>query len=1296
MAGVIVKNSGTLNASSAVAEGGKVFLRASQDAYVDGNGRIVATGTTGGQVEVLGNRVAVMDSASIDASGENGGGRVMVGGDFQGRNPEVQNAQVTYFGANASIRANAEKVGDGGTVIVWADDTTRAYGTIEARGGASAGNGGFVEVSGHRYLDFRGHVDTSAPKGMAGTLLLDPMDVTITEYGGPPSSDPYLAVNSGSSSYGDTPGVFGSYGTSDTSTLYWETIDSQLASSNVVVTTIGGGTTAFGDITIGSDHDYGSANDLSLLAHRHIDTGGHAINNTLDSGLHGSIVLVAGWDGNTSSPGTTGSTGSITGYGNFETAGSDGTAGGNVTLKAAGNIEVGSIDTIGYPGKRGGHITLVAGDSIWVSGSLESGRSTPATNAGPGGNISVTAGAAPATAGTISILGQIIASGADGAEGWPGGNAGNVTLAARGDIIISAPIEAIGGYGSYSWDGNGYAGGRGGDVTITSSNGIIAVLVIDTHGGNGGYGTAGSYASSGNSTGSAGGAGGDGGNITLSTGYNGGTAIALGAAILSGGNGGSGGDGGLAPYGGSIGGAGGSGGHGGTLNILANNGGVDVYGGIMGLGGNGGDPGGVNFSSGYGLYGTAGDGGRGSNITIEAALGVAVGSGYYGGPVILASGGNGAEGGGDGSGNNGGNITLTNTASGDIVFGGDIVSTGGYGYGSGSGGTGGRIEIHNRGSDTIDLSSYSVEAKGGYANGDGRGGGGGYVAIRADAGYVSLNAVNASGGGSNGGDGGDAGNISIVASGSSLSAGDDIVASGGDARGDYGVGGRGGTIGIFSYSADINISGVNANGGYADGYLARGGNGGSITLQAGLDVITSGLSAYGNYAESSDTAGGHGGSISVSAGRHINISGADAFGGYSYDIVNGAGNGGSIFLRSDTGYITTGGLDVSGGDSSYGFGGSGGSVTISMGSSASGASIGSIDIRGGSGDYAGWGGSLLIAKDGTLNTSILGSTLSNVDGDSTSTVTLAGGSLLNINATLSMPNDLLLIGGNVSVNSTVTTTSGGSIAALAGDTLAVNSAMSSDSDMLLVGGSAVNINAPVSSMYSLGVIGGSVSFDIFSMTRFPSRLNLTGTVTVGASGSLTAAYDDVGVLAGDIINDGTINGGWNTWLGVSRNITNGAGSQIIAENDVYLGLFGPTSTISFTTPSTVWAKSPNTIYLSFLARGPGGIIVNGSVASNLLASGIFFAGNPAVPAAPLVFLGTASLDPAVDNILNGDNTTLVDPCAINPLACVTTRLSREWLTKDDIGGGKGEFGGGDDEDDNGDKSGKKPVNLCRS
>ena len=104
LAGVLVKNSGTLNASSLVKEGGRIFLHASQDAYVDGAGRIVATGTKGGSIEVLGNRVAVMGQAQLDASGDAGGGTVLVGGDTHGANPDVQRSEERRVGKECRSR----------------------------------------------------------------------------------------------------------------------------------------------------------------------------------------------------------------------------------------------------------------------------------------------------------------------------------------------------------------------------------------------------------------------------------------------------------------------------------------------------------------------------------------------------------------------------------------------------------------------------------------------------------------------------------------------------------------------------------------------------------------------------------------------------------------------------------------------------------------------------------------------------------------------------------------------------------------------------------------------------------------------------------------------------------------------------------------------------------------------------------------------------------------------------------------------------------------------------------------
>ena len=176
-----LKHSGVIDATTASLEGGRVVLKAQGDAFVQGDGKILATGAVGkgGHIELLGNRVAVTDRAVLDASGASGGGVVLVGGDYQGKNTAVQNAMVTYLGADAMVMADATDKGDGGKVVVWADDTTRGFGTVSARGGSSGGDGGAVEVSGKKSLVFAAKVDTQAPKGKRGTLLLDPLNITI-------------------------------------------------------------------------------------------------------------------------------------------------------------------------------------------------------------------------------------------------------------------------------------------------------------------------------------------------------------------------------------------------------------------------------------------------------------------------------------------------------------------------------------------------------------------------------------------------------------------------------------------------------------------------------------------------------------------------------------------------------------------------------------------------------------------------------------------------------------------------------------------------------------------------------------------------------------------------------------------------------------------------------------------------------------------------------------------------------------------------------------------------------------
>ena len=152
--------------SASGARGGDLTAQA-QAGTLLADGRIEAIGSnaTGGTVELLGNQVGLINAASVNASGNTGGGTVLVGGDYQGKNPDVQNAFRAYVSPNASIKADAIDTGNCGKVVVWADETTRYFGTISGKGGALSGDGGAVEVSGKVSLVFRGNVDTRAPLG---------------------------------------------------------------------------------------------------------------------------------------------------------------------------------------------------------------------------------------------------------------------------------------------------------------------------------------------------------------------------------------------------------------------------------------------------------------------------------------------------------------------------------------------------------------------------------------------------------------------------------------------------------------------------------------------------------------------------------------------------------------------------------------------------------------------------------------------------------------------------------------------------------------------------------------------------------------------------------------------------------------------------------------------------------------------------------------------------------------------------------------------------------------------------
>jgi filamentous hemagglutinin family protein len=204
----------------------------------------------GGTINVLGDQIALV-GATLNASGATGGGTILVGGDLHGANPAIQDASETCVSADSSINADALVSGNGGKVVVWSNLDTQFYGSISARGGAESGNGGNVEVSGG-YLVFQGTVDTLAPNGTAGNLLLDPTNLVIDN-------------GSNQNINGSSPFV----PTGSPSELTWATIQTNLGLGDVTVTTSGSPAAAGqnGDITVAAaSPDLASANKLTLSA----------------------------------------------------------------------------------------------------------------------------------------------------------------------------------------------------------------------------------------------------------------------------------------------------------------------------------------------------------------------------------------------------------------------------------------------------------------------------------------------------------------------------------------------------------------------------------------------------------------------------------------------------------------------------------------------------------------------------------------------------------------------------------------------------------------------------------------------------------------------------------------------------------------------------------------------------------------------------------------------------------------------------------------------------------------------
>ncbi|MCZ6798960.1 MAG: filamentous hemagglutinin N-terminal domain-containing protein, partial [Nitrospirae bacterium] len=386
----VLNMDGIIEAQSVEERNGVIVLHGGDYGIVEVAGLLDASGRdsgeTGGEVLILGERVGLFASLSeeptkIDVSGDSGGGTVLVGGNFQGKGPET-NAKATVVAADVEIHADAVTEGDGGTVIVWADETTKFYGSISAQGGSQSGNGGFVETSGKEYLEvIGGQVDASATNGVAGEWLLDPRDVDIRN----------LASSNGTFDSG-SPNIFTPSG--DSAVADRNTIQASLNGGTNVTITTGATGVQNGDITVTDSitTSTGSPATLTLSAARNIVV--NELISTTGSALDVSLTATAG---------------SVTfGGGNAGIT----TKNGDVTVVAGTTVDLKDVDA------GNGDLTVTAnGGDITDSGTLTIGGN--ATLFASGGDIVLNE--------VANNFGTVTITGAD-----------NVTLVDTSGIILGA------------------------------------------------------------------------------------------------------------------------------------------------------------------------------------------------------------------------------------------------------------------------------------------------------------------------------------------------------------------------------------------------------------------------------------------------------------------------------------------------------------------------------------------------------------------------------------------------------------------------------------------------------------------------------------------------------------------------------------------------------------------------------------------------------------------------------------------------------------------------------------------
>jgi filamentous hemagglutinin family protein len=493
----VINNSGTIRANSLVERNGQIVLDGGNAGVVSVTGTLEAkgieAGTQGGTIHALGANVGIFGNAVLDASGYAGGGEIRIGGGWQG-GEGLSEAQNTFLGRDATLRADALRNGDGGSIVMWAQGSTRAHGMISVQGGAEGGDGGRVETSGLNGLEVTRAPNLSAPKGKGGLWLLDPHNLTVVD----------TAVNS---NYDEDPaGTFTS--NADGADIADDVIETALnnggAGGATVVLATGSGGAEAGTIDVQASIDFNGASASTLVMRAHDDIIFTAGVTAAGSGLNLQLFANDNTDVGGALAGSTRSADLVSGNGdvlvsallslnggsfqssgrNFNNTAGITTGGGNVTINHLGDVSIGAAVNAG-----GGTVDINfgqanGGSTFTLTAALTGGTKT--VTGGTGSDVLDLDGA-PTTTATLDG-----GAGSDrieltGDTDFTLSNASLTTISGHNLTLASMEVATLtGGAADNSftvsgWSGTGTLDGAGGTGdSIVAVNDVAAIDLTNT------------------------------------------------------------------------------------------------------------------------------------------------------------------------------------------------------------------------------------------------------------------------------------------------------------------------------------------------------------------------------------------------------------------------------------------------------------------------------------------------------------------------------------------------------------------------------------------------------------------------------------------------------------------------------------------------------------------------------------------------------------------------------------------------------------------------------------------------